>query len=503
MVQKKGWIGLLFCLVVGIELIAQSFSLDSSFQPFFNIRNSPNSGAITKIWEDRANGKTYIVGSFRFKFGQLDNNGLTIMNQNGSSNVSISVGAAAGIINIFPINDSTLFLGDNGNFFQTDLSGADVAFAWRTNYLKTVKCAQGQQPFFFKNGSSLMANGMGRPGSCKIINPPDTFPHRYIVKADSLGLWDSTFTQDANYDPRGFIGYDSNRIIIYGRTYLFTQYDGKKVDGLCRIYHDGTLDTTFSSPLLNISSAGDYVALPPEPDGKFFIVGKFKLKGDSINYHSMVRLNPNGTLDTSFRNYQSPIDSNGILGAVVTVARTPDKGYLIGGFFNKYQGHPVNCIAKIDSSGKLETQYFNNRGPDSSYISGNGLQSVSHILPSAYGGYYVVGDFLKWDNQPSQPIVRLNDLVVGVEEQESSKSALKVEVFPNPAQEQVNIRLAEAAAIQQIRVFDLTGRKQNVEAEKRNNYEYILNLSNLEKGVYFLMLELQRGNTVTKKIIKQ
>ena len=348
-----------------------------------------------------------------------------------------------------------------------------------------------------------MAKGLGSPGSCKIINPPDTFPHRYIVKVDSLGWWDSTFTQDANSDPRGFIAYDSNRILVYGRSYSFTQYDGKVVDGLCRIYHDGSLDTNFSSPLLNISSAGDYDVLPPEPDGKFFIVGKFKLKGDSINYHSMVRLSANGTLDTSFKNYQSPIDSNGILGAVVTVARTPDKGYLIGGFFNKYQGHPVNCIAKIDSSGKLETQYFSNRGPDSSHISGNGLQYVSHILPSAYGGYYVVGDFLKWDNKPSQPIVRLKDLVVGVEEQKSSKIEFKVEVFPNPAQEQVNLRFAEAAAIQQIRVYDLMGREQRVAIQKKQLGTYEVNISGLANGVYILQLQLNNEEVQSVKLIKQ
>jgi len=494
-----------FILSLGTGLHAQSFSLDSSFQPFFNIRNSPNSGAVAKIWEDTTNGKTYIVGSFSFVTGQVFNTGFTIMNQNGSRDISYAGSSGLGFINIFPINDSILFLGKSGNFSKRNYNGNGTSTInnWRLNYLKTVKCAQGNNPFFFKNGASLMANGMGNPGSCKIINPPDTFPHRYIVKVDSLGLWDSTFTQDANSDPSGFIGYDSNRILVYGRPYSFNQYDGKVVDGLCRIYHDGRLDTTFSSPLLNDPNSFYFDVSPIEADGGFFVKGNFLLKGSSSTVHSLVRLHADGSLDTNFMNFSGPIDTNGLFGDVYTIAPTPDKGYLVGGLFNEYQGHPSNNIAKIDSTGKIETQYFTNRGPDSSHLTGNGYAPIGQILPSAYGGYYVVGDFLKWDNKPSQPIVRLKDLVVGLSENKQNRRALKIEVYPNPAKEQVNLRFAEVADVQQIRVYDLLGREQGIESEKRNNYEYFFNVSQLESGVYFFAIELRNGNKVSKKIIKQ
>ena len=88
------------------------------------------------------------------------------------------------------------------------------------------------------------------------------------------------------------------------------------------------------------------------------------MKGQT-QYHTLVRLNPDGSLDSTFMNFSGPIDTNNFYVVTFPIAPTDDGGYLVGGTFNSYQGYPKPSIAKIDSSGAVEPQYFTSGGPDS------------------------------------------------------------------------------------------------------------------------------------------
>src|SRR5690554_2278195 len=242
-------------------------------------------------------------------------------------------------------------------FYTTlrDTFGYGTGNQWRPNYVKTIKCSTGI-PYFFSDGSSLFANGDDNWGvPCPIINPPDTFPGRHIIKLTPQGLWDSTFVPDANDAPDGFFGYDSNRIIIYGTQHKFKVYDGVAVNAMCRIYLDGTIDTSFHSPLLDTNTFGIARPVFVDTDGSFFIIGRFLLK-DSSHYSSLAKIHKDGTLDTTFMNFGAA--SNSFTAGVNDIAPTDDGGYLIGGDFTSYQGYFKNGIVKVDSNGKVEPQYL-------------------------------------------------------------------------------------------------------------------------------------------------
>ena len=479
------------------ELSAQpSFSLDTTFQPFFDVTGRFGSGYITEIWENPQNGGLHIAGSFRLFLGNDPYYSLLSTYRDGSRNYSFIGYGRSGMTAFEKINDSVFIsgYGGGGNYVPMDIDGNLVWTTWRQNYRETVSCSRASWPYFFPNGSSLMTNDwVGNPNHCLIINPPDTFPGQAIVKVDSLGLYDSTFQHTANGTITGFWPYDSTRLLVFGLPRKFTQYDGHTINGLCRIYLDGTLDTTFHSPIIpgNGSFRPDLI----EADGKFFISGTFQVYDHPTEWFSMLKLNADGSLDTTFNNLGRPINSFNTSASVGSVVKTPDNGYLVGGYFNQVQGVFKNSLVKLDSVGNLESQYFTSRSPDTN-IYWNGKALVNKIVESKFGGYYVMGDWKYWDGIPSQPIVRLHEMqTVGLKKNEQKSVLLKV--YPNPAQEQLYMEFLPNARITSIELYDLQGKMVQSIYQKVN----FISVNGLKNGIYFLKVISEYGVSTEKVVV--
>ncbi|MFT5666912.1 MAG: hypothetical protein ACI9DK_001100 [Vicingaceae bacterium] len=108
-------------------------------------------------------------------------------------------------------------------------------------------------------------------------------------------------------------------------------------------------------------------------------------------------------MDTTFQYANGAIDLINNYWSTSSIVKTPDGGYLVGGYFHQYQGATKKSIAKVDSNGVLEPQYFTSIGSDSAAQFSFALfqEIVSSIIPSKFDGYYVAGNFLKFDNQAS------------------------------------------------------------------------------------------------------
>jgi hypothetical protein len=74
-------------------------------------------------------------------------------------------------------------------------------------------------------------------------------------------------------------------------------------------------------------------------------------------------------------------------------------------------------------------------------------------------------------------------------------SLTDLSVYPNPTKDFINIE--STMSIDKIEIYNISGSKI---VEKRNSQR--INLTNLERGVYFLKA-YSNGNTVSKKILKQ
>ncbi|WP_317899855.1 T9SS type A sorting domain-containing protein [Aurantibacillus circumpalustris] len=86
----------------------------------------------------------------------------------------------------------------------------------------------------------------------------------------------------------------------------------------------------------------------------------------------------------------------------------------------------------------------------------------------------------------------------GIAEQKSQK--MKAVIYPNPTNGFLNILLNETLQLAQIRLIDISGRTLS-ESLIENNSQFKLDVSNVEKGIYFV--EITSGNKKhTVKIIK-
>jgi hypothetical protein len=106
-------------------------------------------------------------------------------------------------------------------------------------------------------------------------------------------------------------------------------------------------------------------------------------------------------------------------------------------------------------------------------------------------------------------VLNLGNLSAGVYDCNASsvfnsiKNAASVAMYPNPASSVLNIELKGTdETISRIQVLDITGKTALVETVT-NSKQYMLNMSTLTDGVYFVNVQLGNGEQTTRKVILQ
>ena len=175
-----------------------------------------------------------------------------------------------------------------------------------------------------------------------------------IVRLNSDGTVDTTFTTNIGTGPDATLEDvcidNSGKILVSG---YFITWDGANADRLVRLNSDGTKDTTFNT---NLGTGFDngVQAVKVQTDNKIVVTGYFTaLNGTSRP--GIVRLNDNGTVDTDFSTIQgSGIAASGGYGIVID--ETNDWIYLSGGFVT-YNGTSVNQIVKLYQSTTIDYNF--------------------------------------------------------------------------------------------------------------------------------------------------
>jgi hypothetical protein len=78
-------------------------------------------------------------------------------------------------------------------------------------------------------------------------------------------------------------------------------------------------------------------------------------------------------------------------------------------------------------------------------------------------------------------------------------------IYPNPAQNELNVQFEGINGKASLKIVDITGRvvmEKNVEVTL-NQYTGILDISNLQSGMYQLTITTADNKTVSTKAIKQ
>ena len=183
------------------------------------------------------------------------------------------------------------------------------------------------------------------------------FSDSYIMRKDQKGLNDDAFTSSwgniggFNRPIRSIAVLSDDSTIVAGE---FTSFHDSVVSYIAKINKDGTLNTEFAK---NSGTGFDNIVntVTLQLDGKILVGGEFtSYNSSSKNTPSIARLNPDGTLDESFKS------GSGFDQPVLTVESLSDGSILVGGNFSTYNGTQSPYIAKLSATGEINSKFVVN-----------------------------------------------------------------------------------------------------------------------------------------------
>lgn len=211
-----------------------------------------------------------------------------------------------------------------------------------------------------------------------------------IVRLTSTGARDTTFTATA--DDRILRLSDSGgNILLCG---AFRAVNGQTRNGIALLDSAGNLLSAYSSVTNQNTQKAVIYSVLPLPDGKVMVGGRFTGLGGK--YHrGLGRLNPDGSLDSSFR--------QGVAGYVRTLARQNDGKILAGGYFGPVGGFSRTSLARFNTDDYLDQNFK----PIITKADGS-VSELWRVVPLSNGQILAAGHFQQVEGQPRSQVVRLN-----------------------------------------------------------------------------------------------
>ncbi|HXQ80244.1 MAG TPA: putative Ig domain-containing protein [Opitutaceae bacterium] len=174
----------------------------------------------------------------------------------------------------------------------------------------------------------------------------------YAAWLESTGAVRYLFSAASNGQVSAVVQQSDGKVLVGGLFAAFAGVTG--FENLVRINTDGTVDTSF-----NPVPDGQVSAIVIQPDGKILIGGNFtaivSATGVTTSYNYLARLNPDGTVDTTF-------DPEPNL-QVASLALQSDGKIIVGGYFTGVESKSStaaaarNYIARLNSDGSVDTAF--------------------------------------------------------------------------------------------------------------------------------------------------
>ncbi len=307
---------------------------------------------------------------------------------------------------------------------------------------------------FSNNGGQDGVTSIARQQSGKIIvcgdfNSYNSFAIVGIVQLNSTGGIVNDFSISTGFNAlvRAVVLQPDGKSIIGGE---FTSYNGAPAPKITRLNLDGTIDNSFNP---GTGFDGSVTNISLQNDGKIIAGGYFlSFDGNAISGISLIRLNTNGTLDTSFHpvsfspyssyitganlvqsdgkilvgtdignfgtaasigrlNANGSLDSSftvnvsipAQLGYVYCLKQQVDGKVLVGGNFNDFNGNAFGNIARLNADGSNDLSFITGSG----FPFGGGV-GVNSILIQTDGKILVGGSFASYAGVTANNIIRLN-----------------------------------------------------------------------------------------------
>ncbi|HEY0604683.1 MAG TPA: hypothetical protein VGD58_17325 [Herpetosiphonaceae bacterium] len=336
-------------LVISIVVLASSvYAAPDSPDPAFTIGSGPNDWVMALAVQP--DGKIVIGGYFTEVQG-VARSGIARLNADGTLDLSFDPGQGTneGVVALAVQPDGKIVIG--GYFTQVD--GAARQYLARLN-------ADGSLDPAFAIGSGpndwVMALAVQPDGKVLVgglFGAVDNVPRAHLARLNTDGSVDMSFATGLGADDWVMaIGVQANGKIMLGG--YFTYLGGVRSNRVARLSMDGSVDPTFNAG--NGPNDGVF-ALATQPNGKLVIGGAFT-QVDGMARNLIARVNPNGSLDSTFN------PGSGANDWVKTLALQRDGRIVIGGQFTQFNGVARPYLARLNTDGSLDTTFAATSGVD-------------------------------------------------------------------------------------------------------------------------------------------
>ena len=328
----------------GVVRINSDGTIDTAFNSNLSINNTTTFKNLTQL----SNGSVVLGGSFAgdlvARITALDLSG-SLISQSIVGNLGLSATPSAMAFQ----SDGKLVIG--GSF--TDYSGSQANYITRIN-------TNGSRDTTFNIGTGFnnQVNTLAIQSDGKIVTG-GTFSLYSGSSANRIARINTNGTIDTGSSWHQGVGVGNvvntlaiqsdGKIVIGGN---FLTYSGSGASRIARINTNGTIDTGSS---WNSGTGCDNIVytVAVQPDGKILAGGLFTNYSGS-GASRIARINTNGTIDTG-SSWNSGTGFNSIANRV-TVEPGTDK-VVVGGQFTTYSGSTANRIVRINPDGTRDTTF--------------------------------------------------------------------------------------------------------------------------------------------------
>ncbi|MNK01869.1 hypothetical protein D3C87_196820 [compost metagenome] len=230
-------------------------------------------------------------------------------------------------------------------------------------------------------------------------------PKKHFVRLNQNGSLDTTITVQFDNVVRQIIILPNGKILVAG-TFIncITSSGTIPIAGVVRLNADGSFDTTFNNGGAGVNQSVHLGQMPIVNSMKVLNDGKIIIAGDFVTYNGttarcIARLNEDGTLDNTFNAGGTGTDI-----MVDALAIQADGKILVGGPFTEFNGTPAGRLMRLNANGSRDNT-FNTGGAG---LSGSGYISTYIMRIQPDEKILVGGSFNFYNGTPLNHLIRLN-----------------------------------------------------------------------------------------------
>ncbi|MCF8371341.1 MAG: T9SS type A sorting domain-containing protein [Bacteroidales bacterium] len=464
--RKIIFLAALMCMIA-LFTNAQPGILDTSFNP------GTGADSLVLTTNIQSDGKIIIGGIFTSYNGTARNR-IARLNADGSLDISFNPGTGANysVYSTAVQSDEKIIIGG----YFTSYNGTAINLIARLN-------ADGSLDASFnpETGSDGGVKSIAIQSDGKIVIGGQFTSYNgtasiHIARLNDDGSFDVSFNPGTGPSDDVYTTAIQNdgKIIIGG---WFINYNGTGTNYITRLSANGSLDASFSS---GTGANSIVLTTDMQSDGKTIIGGIFtSYNGTARN--RIARLNPDGSLDTSFN------PGTGASSWVNTTTIQSDGKIIIGGDFTSYNGTAINRIARLNADGSLDASFNMGTGADYGVYT-TAIQSDGKII--------IGGSFKSYNGTSRNRVARILVSTIGIT---STHIEEGISIYPVPFSDELTIEVKGYSKKLNFEIFNTSGQvvlNGSVTGKTR------VQASQLASGVY--LLKLENGKSIKfKKLLKE